>query len=159
MTSTEIAALLKTAPNEHILRCALVAGAIDSGRWPSAATGLRSAAAMSEQWANQARTLANWCDAQAESGRIHSTVPATLDAPTPSCLLASAGGAPTLASLEAGLMALAHHLGREHAACVHRAMNGVLLATQHHTSPLLPDEAHAVGALCDSDSLEQGEAA
>lgn len=39
-------------------------------------------------------------------------------------------GAPTLESLEAGLMALAHGLGREQALRVRRAMNGVLSALQ-----------------------------
>lgn len=69
--------------------------------------------------------------------------------------LASHVAAPTLESLEAGLLALAHGLGREHAALVRRAMNGVLQATPAPAS--LPPQAAALGAALDSSSLEQAD--
>ena len=59
-------------------------------------------------------------------------------------------GRPTLESLEAGLMALAHGIGREHAQRVRRAMNGVITATP----ALLPTAVSQLSADLDS-SIEQ----
>lgn len=133
MPPTEYAALLQAAPETHSRRCALALNAVERGRWPAAACGLRAAATFAEDWAQQARALADWCDAQTESGRAYSAVPV----PIPSDCQAAAllpVGAPTLESLEAGLMALAHGLGREHALRVRRAMNGVLSVQQQDTA-------------------------
>ncbi len=68
-------------------------------------------------------------------------------------------GEPTLQSLEAGLIALAHGLGREHAMRVRRAMNGMLLHAATATTNTLPLEAASFGQSLDSDSLEQADAA
>ncbi|SDZ16581.1 hypothetical protein [Delftia lacustris] len=138
MSPTEIAALLKAAPERHGQQCMLAADAIQGRRWPTAAALLRTQATMVQEWADQARVLATWCEAEAESGRVHSTVPTALECHAPADLLGPAG-APTLESLEAGLLALAHGLGREHAARVRRAMNGVLQAA--HAPAALPPQA------------------
>ncbi|QIL81004.1 hypothetical protein G7047_14695 [Diaphorobacter sp. HDW4A] len=66
-------------------------------------------------------------------------------------------GRPTLESLEAGLMTLAHSLGREHAQRVRRCMNGIITAAQASATPL-PSTASMVGSLLDSSSLEQVDA-
>ena len=68
-------------------------------------------------------------------------------------------GEPTLQSLEAGLIALAHSFGREHAMRVHRAMNGTLLHAAAATTSALKLEASRFGQSLDSDSLEQADAA
>ena len=68
-------------------------------------------------------------------------------------------GEPTLQSLEAGLIALAHSLGREHAMRVRRSMNGVLLHAAAATTSALELEASRFGQSLDSDSLEQADAA
>lgn len=126
MAPTDIAVLLLAAPIEHSRRCALAQSALESQRWPVAACGLRHAAAMALEWSAKARELADWCDAQAESGRTGSTVAPTLvQAGDPGTLLEQAGPV-TLEALEAGLMALAHHIGREHAVHTRRAMANVL---------------------------------
>lgn len=63
-------------------------------------------------------------------------------------------GRPTLESLEAGLMALAHGVGRYHAQRVRRAMDGVITATP--ASPaLLPSVASMVGSELNGSSIEQ----
>lgn len=160
MAPTDLVVLLQAAPEEHSRRCALAHSALDSQRWPAAACGLRHAAAQAQDWAIQARSLADWCDAQAESGRAHSVVGATpTDTSLSTTLLAPAGPA-TLEAIEAGLIALAHHLGRDHAVHVRRAINGVLLAALSEprdvppVPPALRAEALQVGALHDSASLE-----
>ena len=66
MQTTDTAALLQAAPEEHSRRCALAKSALDSQRWPAAACGLRHAAALALDWASRARAMADWCDAQAE---------------------------------------------------------------------------------------------
>lgn len=157
MHTTEFAVLLETAPEQHSRRCALALNAIHSGRWPAAGCGLRAAAVMVQAWADQARSLADWCDIQAESGRVHSTVDTTLKIDTSDQALELVGQ-PTTDALEAGLMALAHSLGREHAMRVRRAMNSILLAAAPHAATL-PAEAHATGAALDQHSLEQADAA
>ena len=160
MQTTDIAALLQAAPEEHSRRCALAKSAIDSQRWPAAACGLRHAAALAQDWASRARSMADWCDAQAEPGRAHSVVGATLTDTSREPALLAPDGPITLEALEAGLMALAHHLGRDHAVHVRRAINGVVLAalSQPHDGPPVPPalrtEALQVGALHDSASLE-----
>lgn len=160
MQATDIAALLQAAPEEHSRRCALAKSALDSQRWPAAACGLRHAAAQAQDWATHARALADWCDTQAEPGRAHSVVGATLTDPSRDPVLLAPDGPITLEALEAGLMALAHHLGRDHAVHVRRAINGVVLAalSQPHDVPPVPSalrtEALQVGALHDSASLE-----
>ena len=160
MQTTDTAALLQAAPEEHSRRCALAKSAIDSQRWPAAACGLRHAAAQAQDWAAQARSLADWCDTQGESGRAHSVVPATLADPSLFPALMQPAGPITLEAIEAGLMALAHHLGRDHAVHTRRAINGVLLAALNGASGLssvpsaLRAEAQKVGALHDSASLE-----
>ncbi|WP_157019827.1 hypothetical protein [Acidovorax temperans] len=163
MQTTDTAALLQAAPEEHSRRCALAKSAIDSKRWPAAACGLRHAAVQAQEWATQARALADLCDAEAESGRAHSAVPATLAEPAQALL--SPAGPITLEALEAGLMALAHRLGRDHAVHVRRAINGVL-QTMHDESGsrrLVPAallaEVQQVGAMHDSASLEPADAA
>ncbi len=128
MQTTDLPVLLRADPAQHSRRCALALSAIESSRWPAAACGLRGAASLAEEWAQQARHLADWCDAQAESGRAYSAVPVPMPEGCQAALLPV--GAPTLESLEAGLMALAHGQGREQALRVRRAMNGVLSALQ-----------------------------
>ncbi len=157
MQTTELAVLLETAPEQHSQRCTLALNAIQSSRWPAAGCGLRAAAVMAQAWADQARSLADWCDTQAESGRVRSTVDTTLKTDT-SDLALELVGQPTTEALEAGLMALAHSLGREHAIRVRRAMNGIILAAPPHAGPL-PVDAHAIGAALDQHSLEQADAA
>ena len=126
MAPTDTAVLLQAAPEEHSRRCALAQSALDSQRWPAAACGLRHAAAMAQEWASKARELADWCDTEAESGRAGSVVgPSLIEITQPGTLIEQAGQ-PTLESLEAGLMALAHHLGREHAVHTRRDMANVL---------------------------------
>ncbi|CAM3404296.1 DUF222 domain-containing protein [Paracidovorax anthurii] len=132
MQTTDLPALLGAEPGQHTRRCALALSAIESSRWPAAACGLRSAAGLVEEWARRARQLANWCDTQAECGRAYSAVPVPMPEGCQAALLPVGG--PTLESLEAGLMALAHSLGREHALRVRRAMNGVLSAQQQDTA-------------------------
>ena len=161
MQTTDTAVLLQAAPEEHSRRCALAKSALDSQRWPAAACGLRHAAAQAQEWAAQARSLADWCDAQAESGRAHSGVPAPhLTDPAMAATLVAPSGPVTLEALEAGLTALAHHLGRDHAVHTRRAITGVLLSTAADTNrimlvpPALHAEAQKVGALHDSASLE-----
>lgn len=128
MQPSDIAALLEAAPLSHQRRADLARRAIAGGRWPAAACGLRQAADLARDWADKAILLADYCDAQAESGRIGSTVaPSLVEITEPGTLLEQAGPA-TLESLEAGLMALAHHLGREHAVHTRRAMANVLRA-------------------------------
>lgn len=80
---------------------------------------------MAREWADKAAALADHCDTQAESGRVASTVAPTLVIAEPGTLLEHTGPA-TLEALEAGLMSLAHHLGREHAVHTRRAMANVL---------------------------------
>lgn len=154
MSNPNRAALLGAAPEAHRRQCLLAIDAIESRRWPSAAALLRAEATVASEWADQARALAAWCEAEGESGRVHSTVPTALERHAPADLLGPAG-APTLESLEAGLLALAHGLGREHAARVRRAMNGVLQAA--HAPAALPPQAAALGAALDSSSLEQAD--
>lgn len=72
MQTTDPAVLLQTAPEQHSRRCGLAKNAIDSRRWPVAACGLRHAAAMAQNWAVQARQLADWCDAQQKGNAGHS---------------------------------------------------------------------------------------
>lgn len=130
MQTTEVAAVLEAAPTDHARRCALTKSAIDTQRWPAAACNLRASASLAQEWADRARALANWCDAQAECGRIHSTVPA--DSGTAGLFSPfDLAGQATLEAVEAGLMALAHGLSREHAVRVRRAMSGVLQAKIH----------------------------
>ena len=160
MQFTDTAALLQAAPEEHSRRCALAKSALDSQRWPAAACGLRHVAAQAQDWADQARSLADWCDTQGESGRAHSVVPATLVDPALPTSLLTLDGPITLEALEAGLMALAHHLGRDHAVHTRRAINGVLLAALRGADgvPAVPAalrvQAEQIGALHDSASLE-----
>ena len=158
MHTTELAVLLETAPEQHSRRCALALNAIHTGRWPAAACGLRAAATLAQEWAEQARSLADWCDTKAESGRAYSTVDATLKTDA-SVLALEPAGQPTIESIEAGLMALAHSLGRDHAVRVRRAMNGIILATAPRAVAALPVDAHAIGAALDHHSLEQADAA
>jgi hypothetical protein len=73
--------------------------------------------------------------------------------------MAETVGKPSLDALEAGLMALAHSLGREHAARVRLAINGASLKTTHRLAANLPTDAHAIGAALDQHSLEQADAA
>lgn len=126
MQPSDIAALLEAAPLDHQRRSNLAYRAIDSGRWPAAACGLRHAAVMAREWADRAAELADHCDTQAESGRVGSVVaPSLVEVIEPGTLVQHVGE-PTLESLEAGLMALAHYLGRDHAVHARRAMANVL---------------------------------
>lgn len=128
MQPSDIAALLEAAPLDHQRRSELAHRAIDDGRWPAAACGLRHAAALAKEWSDKAAALAAHCDAQAEPGRVGSTVAPTLVEITEPGTLLEQTAEPTLQSLEAGLLALAHHLGREHAVHTRRAMANVLRA-------------------------------
>ncbi len=158
MNYLQTAALLDRAPEAHSRICALAKNAIEVKRWPAAACNLRTAATLAQEWADRARTLADWCDTQFESGRAHSTVADTLAADAQATMLEPAGR-PTLEALEAGLMALAHGMGRDHAVRARRAMNGILaLATADAPIPL-PTEAVLIGAALDGSSLEHGEPA
>ena len=92
-------------------------------------------------------------------------MPATAYSAKPECRQHDAAhdllpvGEPTLQSLEAGLIALAHSLGREHAMRVRRAMNGTLQQSTASTTNSLLVEASRFGQSLDSDSLEQADAA
>ena len=154
MQSAEIAALLQAAPEEHLKRCDLAMSAIEAQRWPQAACGLRHAAAVARTWADQAVALADQCDAAGESGRLFSVVPVTLvESLFPP-------GPLTVEALEAGLLVVAHHLGRNCALEVRRAMHGVIAAAaSKRITPALPAEAVLLGARLDSASIEQGEPA
>ncbi|MBV7428074.1 MULTISPECIES: hypothetical protein [unclassified Acidovorax] len=126
MQPSDIAALLEAAPLDHQRRSELANRAIEAERWPAAACGLRHAAAMAREWADKAAELANYCDTQAESGRVASTVaPSLVEITEPGTLLEQTCE-PTLQSLEAGILSLAHFLGREHAVHTRRAMANVL---------------------------------
>ena len=128
MQHAELAFLLEGSPQDHYRRSAEAHRAILAGRWPAGACGLRHASAMARNWADEIAKLADLCDAEAESGRLHSAVATSLDQHDfPESVLES-GHPLTLAAVEAGLLALAHSLGREHAVHVRRAMNGVLRA-------------------------------
>lgn len=139
MQPTETAALLQAAPDKHSHRCAVIKSALDAKRWPAAACGLRHAAKLAEEWASQARWLADWCDTQGKSGI---TLSAIADAPDvenhPDSM--TAVGAPTAEAIEAELLSLANALGHGHAVRVRRAMNGVLRAKQQEQ----PSPAEAV---------------
>lgn len=126
MEHLQITALLDAAPREQQRQCEMAHRAIDSSRWPAAACSLRRAAAMAREWADQVAQLADHCDAQSESGRTGSTVAPTLVEITEPGTLLELAGPITLEALEAGLMALAHHIGREHAVHTRRAMVNVL---------------------------------
>ncbi|CAN7369245.1 hypothetical protein [Acidovorax sp. LjRoot117] len=126
MEASELAALLLAAPADNQRRSALAHNAMSEGRWPAAACGLRHAAAMAREWADKAVELANHCDAQAESGRVASTVGPALGAIIQPGTLLEHAGPVTLEALEAALMALAHSVGREHAVHARRAMVNVL---------------------------------
>ena len=128
MQLADFTAHLQAAPEEHQRRSAFTASAIEGGRWGAAACYSRQAAAAAHEWANVAFQLATFCDAQAEVARFGAAVPITLVEITEPGTVAEHCGAPTLESLEAGLLALAHHLGREHAVHTRRAMVNVLLA-------------------------------
>ena len=158
MQPTEPAAFLEAAPEQHARRCALAKNAIESKRWPAAACGLRTAATLANEWADRARDLADWCDAQAESGRAYSIVPATLE-PGVQATILEPQGKPTVEAIEAGLMTLAHALGRDHAVRVRRAMNGILATANSVAAIPLPAEAALIGAHLDSASLEHGDPA
>ena len=128
MQPSDIAELLVAAPLDHLRRSEIAHRAIEAGRWPAAACGQRHAAALAKEWSDKAAALAAHCDAQAEPGRVGSTVAPTLVEITEPGTLLDLTAEPTLQSLEAGLLALAHHLGREHAVHTRRAMANVLRA-------------------------------
>jgi len=135
MKPPEIAALLGSAPESHSRRCALAKNAIETRRWPAAAGGLRIAASLAQEWATKVRTLADWCATQSPSTRADQDALDALelqDLLTPEEALS-----PDV--LEAGLMALAHSMGREHAIRTRRAMNEVLAAK--FDPPADPDRA------------------
>lgn len=125
MQSTDHITLLEAAPEQHGRRCAFVKSAIDTKRWPAATSGLRLAASLANDWARQANEWADWCEAQGATGQA----PATEDNG-----IAAPAGTASLEALEAGVMALAHSLGRNHAACARRAMNGVITAQTQQVS-------------------------
>lgn len=72
MDQLHLTSVLQSAPEAHQQRCLLAKNAIDTKRWPVAACGLRHAAAMAQNWAIQARQLADWCDAQEKGNAGHS---------------------------------------------------------------------------------------
>jgi len=126
MDAFEIAAFLLKAPADHQRRSELAHRAMDEGRWPAAACGLRQVAALAREWADKAAQLADHCDTQAESGRTASTVPTSLVEITEPGTLLEHTGPLTVEALEAAVMALAHSVGREHAVRARRAMVNVL---------------------------------
>ena len=146
MRHTDTASFLQAAPEDHSRRSILIKNHLSAQRWPAAACGLRHAAIRAQDWAAQARLLAEWCDAQA------ATVQSTAAAP-----VVAVAGPVTLKSLEAGLMALASGLGPEHSARVLDAISSTFAAT--HAGRSLPAEAVVIGQALDHDSLEQGEPA
>lgn len=156
--TTGAATVLGSAPEQHSRRCALAKSAIESKRWPAAACTLRTAATLAQEWADHARSLANWCDTMAKNGCAHFAAADVLPAEPQTTALEPAYN-PSLEALEAGLMALAHGLGRVHAARARRAMNGVLAAASTSAAATLPAEAAMIGATLDGSSLEQGEPA
>lgn len=148
MSPQRVAALPKAPPEQHGQRCVVKKSAIEAGQWPVAASGLRHAATEAQDWATQARQLADWCDAQA------ATVQSTAAALAP---VAAVAAPVTLEALEAGLMALASGLCLDHSARVLDAISSTFTAT--HASRRLPTEAVVIGQALDHDSLEQGEPA
>lgn len=159
MQTTYDIAALQAASLDLQGRVDLAYRAMHAYRWPAAACGLRIASALAREWADKAAALADHCDAQAEPGRLHSVVGATLTDPSRDPVLLAPDGPITLEALEAGLMALAHHLGRDHAVHVRRAINGVVLAALSEPAslpvpPALRAEVLQVGTLHDSASLE-----
>lgn len=154
MQLNETTSLLEVAPEQHTRRCELAMKAIASMRWPAAACGLRTAATMAQEWAARARYLADWCDAQAKGGLVHSEISPSLEADVQAVLIEPIGQ-PTIEALEAGLMALANTLGRDRAVRVRQAMNRILAAQVPSIS--LPLEAILLGAELDGSSLEQGD--
>lgn len=118
---------------------------------PCVPRGLRHTASIAQDLATQARQLADWCDAQAENLQPNALAPSS-----PANLL-TLNGTATVEALEAGLMALANGLGRDHATRVLQAINGATHFTPIATS--LAAEAALIGSALDHDSLEQGEPA
>lgn len=74
MQPTESAAYLQAAIEIQSRNCILARTQIDAECLPMAAHNLRTAAFAAQRLAEKAIALAEWCDAQTESGRAHSTV-------------------------------------------------------------------------------------
>jgi uncharacterized protein (DUF885 family) len=130
MQPSDLTALLEAVPEQHSRRCAQAQNAIDSQRWFAAAFHLRTAATSAQEWADRAATLAEWCDAQAANSAAGSSIGHLAPDAEPPTLAMPRDTAtpPTTEAIEAGLMALAHAMGPDHATRVHRAMNEVLAA-------------------------------
>ena len=128
LTTTTAADLLVSAPEDLNKRCAFIQTAIDQRHWSQAAVSLKLAALVARDWADKAQALADKCTAEEKSGRLYSVVPAAT---------AQAGNAAplTVDAIEAGLMALAHRLGRDYAVLTRRAMTGVMLAGSPLAAP------------------------
>lgn len=128
MQLPDIAALLEAVPEQHSHRCAKAKNAIDSQRWFAAAFHLRTAATSAQEWADRANALAEWCDAQAANSAAGSSIghPAP-EAELPTLAMPRDTATPlTTEAIEAGLMALAHALGHNHATRVHHTMTDVM---------------------------------
>jgi hypothetical protein len=121
LTTTTAADLLVSAPEDLNKRCAFIQTAIDQRRWSQAAVSLKLAALVARDWADKAQAFADKCTAEEKSGRLYSVVPAAIAQANNAAPL-------TVEAVEAGLMALAHRLGRDYAVLTRRAMTGVMLA-------------------------------
>lgn len=128
MHNTKLAAILEAAPEQHSRRCTQAKNAIDNQRWFAAAFHLRTAATSAQEWADHATTLAEWCDAQAANSAAGSSIghPAPGAEPPTLAMPRDTATQPTTEAIEAGLMALAHALGHDHATRVRRTMTDVM---------------------------------
>lgn len=122
MQPPEILNLLESLPEQQRRRCAQAINAIQREHWPAAACSLRVAAQIGQEWAAQASQLAAWCEEQRTANSADRASPTAL-ARSPTTQHLQHPGKPTLESLEAGLTALAHFFGPEHATAVRKAMS------------------------------------
>lgn len=122
MQPPEILNLLESLPEQQRRRCAQAINAIQREHWPAAACSLRVAAQIGQEWAAQANQLAAWCEEQRTASSADSASHTAL-ARSPATQHIQHPGKPTLESLEAGLTALAHFFGPDHATAVRKAMS------------------------------------
>lgn len=122
MQPPEILNLLESLPEQQRRRCAQAINAIQRGHLPAGACSLHVVAPLDQEWAAQATQLAAWCEEQRITGASNSET-ATALTRRPVAPLAQHPGKPTLESLEAGLTALAHFFGPEHATALRKAMS------------------------------------
>lgn len=142
---------LESPPEQQRRRCAQAINSIQREHWPAAACSLRVAAQIGQEWAAQANQLAAWCEEQRTASSADSASPTAL-ARSPTTQHIQHPGKPTLEFLEAGLTALAHFFGPEHATAVRKAMSRGLAgertapATRAITSSPLPAVGQVIGS-------------